>query len=100
MIMPVRMWLMQFQNIWTILVFSALGGLHVAHILNLIPIEHDWDMLGRRVKGRVPENLADLLTKLLEEWRGITQDEITTVIRSLPRRMRAVVDARGGNTRY
>ena len=48
----------------------------------------------------IPENLADLRTKLLEEWRGITQEEITAVIRPLLRRMRAVVVARGGNTRY
>lgn len=73
------------------LVFSALGGLHE------VQSESDRTCQGKARKET--ENLADLLTKLLKEWRGITQEEITAVIQSLPRKMRAIVDTRG-NTRY
>lgn len=35
------------------------------------PIEHVWDMLGRRVRARDPQNLADLREMLVEEWNNM-----------------------------
>lgn len=70
---------------------------------DLNPIEHVWDTLGRKVRSRVPgpANLQGLSEVLIEEWQQIDQDQcIRNLIEGMPRRMEAVIRARGGNTRY
>lgn len=69
---------------------------------DLNPIEPVWDMLGRRIRSRVPTpmTLNELRGALLEEWETIQQNEISHLIEGMPRRMQAVIRARGGNTRY
>lgn len=67
---------------------------------DLNPIEHVWDMLGRRVRQRNIETLPDLRTALLEEWENIPQEGVTNSVASMPRRLMEVIGARGGNTRY
>lgn len=66
--------------------------------LNLI--EHMWDMLGRRVCRRVFNTLDEVRAALVEEWNAIQQEYIRTIILSMPARMQAVIEARGGNTSY
>lgn len=65
-------------------------------------IEHLWDLLDRRLHNRQhqPQTLLELEDALLEEWRAIPQDVIRRYIRSMPRRCRAVIHARGGKTGY
>lgn len=69
---------------------------------DLNPIEHVWDKLGRQIKQRnpAPANLRDLRTALVEEWDSIPQSFIDNLINGMPRRMQAVLTARGGNTKY
>lgn len=69
---------------------------------DLNPIEHVWDMLKRKVRARPnpPETLRDLNTAILGEWDNISQIHIKNLIQSMPDRMQAVIQARGGNTRY
>lgn len=69
---------------------------------DLNPIEHLWDELKRRVRARnvAPSSLDELKAALLEEWEGIPQDTIKKLIRSMKNRLRAVIRARGGNTKY
>jgi hypothetical protein len=69
---------------------------------DLNPIEHVWDMLGRRVRQHrsSPQTLQDLRNVLIEEWDNISQEEVTNLISSMPQRLEAVIRARGGNTRY
>jgi hypothetical protein len=59
------------------------------------PIEHIWDMLGKRVKARIPapQTTQALQTMLLEEWDNLPQELIDNSIRTMPRR----IIARGGN---
>lgn len=66
------------------------------------PIEHMWDELKRRVRARQPvaQTMQELKTAIEEEWEMIPQNFIERLINSMPNRMRAVVDAYGGNTRY
>lgn len=66
------------------------------------PIEHMWDELKRRVRARQPaaETMQELRTAIEQEWEMIPQNFIERLINSMPNRMRAVVDAHGGNTRY
>lgn len=94
---------------------------HVAHVVNefldevgirrlewppyspdLNPIEHLWDELKRRVRHRPnkPTTLEELRLALNEEYEAIPQGKISTLIDSMPRRMQAVITARGGHTRY
>lgn len=66
------------------------------------PIEHVWGMLKRRVRAlpNPPETLRDLRTALVRVWEEIPQVEIKNILQSMPDRMQAVIQARGGNTRY
>lgn len=66
------------------------------------PIEHVWDMLGRRIRSRfpAPTTIRELEGALVEEWEAIPQDDIARLIQGMPRRIEALIRARGGNTRY
>lgn len=69
---------------------------------DLNPIEHVWDMLGRRLRSRIPavQNPEQVAAALVEIWDNLPQEMIDNVIRSMRRRMTAVIRARGGHTRY
>ena len=73
-----------------------------ARSLDLNPIEHAWGMLKHAVSARPmqPRTLQELEDALLAEWRLIPQNRIQTLITSMHRRRRAVIDARGRHTRY
>lgn len=66
------------------------------------PIEHVWDVIGRKVRERTPppRNVEELKLALTEEWVNLPQEMIESVIRSMGRRIQALIRARGGNTRY
>jgi len=66
------------------------------------PIEHLWDELGRAVRNRnvPPTNLRQLRDALLEEWARIPRQTLENLVASMPRRLAAVIAARGGHTRY
>lgn len=66
------------------------------------PVEHVWDMLGRRVRGRAvaATTINHLRVALQEEWQNIPQNDIRELISGMGRRMQAIVRARGGNTKY
>lgn len=68
---------------------------------DLNPIEHVWDMLGRRLRRDYPQlhNLEQLTQALLQCWQGIMQRDIQRCI-NMRERLEAVIRNRGGNTRY
>ncbi|UYV72477.1 hypothetical protein LAZ67_9003309, partial [Cordylochernes scorpioides] len=54
---------------------------------DLSPIEHVWDIIGRRLHALPQPRSEDELWQMVErEWRAIPQDAIRTLIDSLPRR--------------
>ncbi|GBM17993.1 hypothetical protein AVEN_238390-1 [Araneus ventricosus] len=69
---------------------------------DLNPIEHVWDMLGRRIAGSSvpPGALHELQQALLQEWALLPQREINDTIGSMPRRCQACISVRGYHTRY
>lgn len=69
---------------------------------DLNPIEHLWDILGRRLRDRQPPPLSldDVEQMLIQIWNEIDQDQIRSLISSMQRRCEAVIRSRGGNTRY
>ncbi|UYV65347.1 CPED1 [Cordylochernes scorpioides] len=64
---------------------------------DLSPIEHVWDIIGRRLHALPQPRSEDELWQMVErEWRAIPQDAIRTLIDSLPRRVAACIAVRGG----
>ncbi|UYV64169.1 crn-7 [Cordylochernes scorpioides] len=67
----------------------------------LSPIEHVWDIIGRRLHALPqPRSEDELWQMVVREWRAIPQDAIRTLIDSLPRRVAACIAVRGGPTCY
>ncbi|UYV63335.1 hypothetical protein LAZ67_2003769 [Cordylochernes scorpioides] len=68
---------------------------------DLSPIEHVWDIIGRRLHALPQPRSEDELWQMVErEWRAIPQDAIRTLIDSLPRRVAECIAVRGGPTCY
>ena len=65
-------------------------------------IEHVWDHLEHRVRTRtkLPSNVTELWDALVEEWHNIEDDYIVSLYESMPRRVQALLDAKGGHTKY
>ncbi|UYV79056.1 hypothetical protein LAZ67_17000948 [Cordylochernes scorpioides] len=63
---------------------------------DLSPIEHVWDIIGRRLHALPqPRSENELWQMVGREWRAIPQDAIRTLIDSLPRRVAACIAVRG-----
>ncbi len=69
---------------------------------DLNSIEHLWDELERRLRARPyrPTSVSDLTNALLEEWSKIPIKTLLNLVESLPRRVEAVIAAKGGPTSY
>lgn len=70
---------------------------------DLNPIEHAWDMLQRRALRSFPGDLRtedDLFEHLRRTWNLIPQDNIDTLILSMGKRCRTVINVRGAFTDY
>ena len=68
---------------------------------DLNPIEHAWDLLKRRQRELPrPHNLVQLERIIGRVWRNIAQATIQNYIGYMRRRCQAVINARGGHTKY
>ena len=72
----------------------------VAQSADMNPIEHLWDELDRRVQEKKPRSLKELRDVLEREWMSIGKSITQKLVDSMPNRCRAVIDAKGGPTRY
>lgn len=63
-------------------------------------IEHIWEVLERKIRKHSITSAPILKEKLQEEWQQITPSETENLVASMPRRLQAVIDARGGPTKY
>jgi len=63
-------------------------------------IEDVWNHLKYQLRGRIYQGEDELWEDLKEKWNQVPQDLIDRLYRSLPNRMRAVIRARGGITKY
>ena len=63
-------------------------------------IENLWQLLKERVTLRKPNNLEQLWKVAQEEWNRIPGEQIRSLYRSIPRRLNAVLAAKGGHTKY
>ena len=70
--------------------------------LDLSPIEHVWDEIKRRLQRlpQAPVTLQELRQQLVRIWNEIPQNFHAQLFASMRRRCTAVIDAKGGHTRY
>jgi len=69
---------------------------------DLNPIENLWHILWNNIcKRRIqPRNSEALIEALQEEWQRIDMEKFRNLCLSMPQRLQAVIDAKGGNTKY
>ena len=69
---------------------------------DLNPIEHLWDHLKRRLGEYEypPKGVLELWECVEKEWEGIGASVCQNLIESMPRRVQAVIKAKGGYTKY
>ena len=65
---------------------------------DLNPIEHLWDHLHKY--NTSPHGVHELWDKLVDEWNEIPPEVCQNLIESMPRRIQAVIRAKGGHTKY
>jgi hypothetical protein len=69
---------------------------------NLNPIEHLWDHLKRRLSRyeQVRTSMDELWQRVQTEWDNIPAKVCVKLIEGMPRRVAAVLEAKGGYTKY
>ena len=67
---------------------------------DLNPIENLWSILDQRLKTRKVNTEAELLECLIEGWNALEPELLTRLIDSMPRRIEAVLKAKGYATKY
>src|SRR5258708_3553467 len=69
---------------------------------DLNPIEHLWGHLKRKLAEyqEPPASIQELWTRVQKEWDDIGEQECRNLIESMPRRVEAVLKAKGGHTKY
>ncbi|GFV57565.1 transposable element Tcb1 transposase [Trichonephila clavipes] len=69
---------------------------------DMSPIEHVWDLVIRRL-ARDPRPAASkdkLLLRIQAIWNSLPKADIQNMFDSMPRRIAALIVARGGYTKY
>jgi len=69
---------------------------------DLNPIEHLWQHLKNRLQqyDTLPKGVHELWERVAEEWNKIPPETCQNLIESMPRRIQAVLKAKGGHTKY
>lgn len=67
---------------------------------DLNPIEHVWAKLSTEVDRRAATSVEELWQVVQEEWQKLQLDFLQSLTQSMPRRLRAVLDAEGDVTKY
>jgi transposase len=70
------------------------------HSPDLNVIENVWSIVKHAVDSERPTTRAALERTVRRAWACVPQQQIDNMIRSMPQRLRAVIDARGGHTTY
>ncbi|GFX03834.1 hypothetical protein TNCV_2114061 [Trichonephila clavipes] len=69
---------------------------------DMSPIEHVWDLVGRR-RDRDPRPAAskdELLLRIHAKWNSLPQRDIQNLFDSMPRHIAEFIPTRGGYTNY
>jgi len=68
---------------------------------DLNPIENCWKVVGVKLAAKKPRNKRELQEAIIHVWNHeLTTEYIQNLIQSMPARIRAVIKAKGGTTKY
>ncbi len=67
---------------------------------DLNPIENLWGIVKRKIRDTRPNNADDLKATVKETWASIPPQQYHKLITSMPRRIEAVIKAKGAPTKY
>ena len=69
---------------------------------DLNPIEHLWQHLKAKLQqyDTPPKGVHELWERVAKEWTEIPPETFQNLIESMPRRIQAVLQAKGGHTKY
>ena len=69
---------------------------------DISPIEHQWAHLKRELVqySIPPKSIWDIWKRVVEVWNNIPSEVCQNLIESMPRRLEAVITAKGGHTKY
>ena len=73
-----------------------------AQSLDMNPMEHIWDQMPVWIwdMDDPPSTVAELNNAVCQAWVAVQPGRVRTLVESMPRRVRALLAARGGHTRY
>ena len=73
-----------------------------AQFPDLNPIEHLWSYIKHKLQGYEvpPKGVHELWERVVKEWNQIPPEVCQNLIESMPRRIGAVIKAKGGHTKY
>ncbi len=88
-------WFLEHDNEFTLLKWPPQSP-------DLNPIEHLWDVVEReiRIMDVQPTNLQQLRDAIMSIWTKISEECLQHLVESMPRRIKAVLKAKGGPTQY
>ncbi len=88
-------WFLEHDNEFTLLKWPPQSP-------DLNPIEHLWDVVEREIwiMDVQPTNLQQLRDAIMSIWTKISEECFQHLVQSMPRRIKAVLKAKGGPTRY
>ncbi len=67
---------------------------------DLNPIENLWVVVKRKMRNKRPKTADELKATVKETWASITPQQCHKLITSMPRRIEAVIKAKGAPTKY
>ncbi len=67
---------------------------------DLSPIENLWCIVKRKMRNKIPKNADELNATVKETWASIPPQQCHKLITSMPRRIEAVIKAKGAPTKY
>ncbi len=67
---------------------------------DLNPIENLWGIVKRKMRNNRPKNADELKATVKETWASIPPQQCHKLITSMPRRIEAVIKAKGAPTKY
>ncbi len=88
-------WFLEHDNEFTLLKWPPQSP-------DLNPIEHLWDVVEReiRIMDVQPTNLQQLSDAIMSIWAKISEERFQHLVEFMPQRIKAVLKAKGGPTRY
>ncbi len=66
----------------------------------LNPIENLWGIVKMKMRNKRPNNADELKATVKETWASVPPQQCHKLITSMPRRIEAVIKAKGASTKY